>query len=111
YLDPATATGNAWWTIQCVIHLVQFLIPHLPSTGNTKKFKSSIIKDAVDYLHARIIHGGLKKVEGVKDKIMDLLTIYQAVNFLKNTSRIHYNDQLGANIQTKKEAMVWNKLI
>ncbi|KAF9053989.1 hypothetical protein BDP27DRAFT_1433679 [Rhodocollybia butyracea] len=74
---------NAKWTLQCVLALISVLKPHLSAAGDGHKFKSAVYKEAVAYLNTRIIAGGPKKEKGVKDKVKDLLDIYDAVIYLR----------------------------
>ncbi|KAL0059952.1 hypothetical protein AAF712_013301 [Marasmius tenuissimus] len=111
YKPVEACTGNAYWTIQCVLHLCQFLAPHVASAGDTKKFKAATLNSTADYLNARVITGGLKKVGSIKEKVTDLLAVYQAVKFLKTASGIHYDDERGANITTPAEESVWQTIV
>ncbi|KAF9063942.1 hypothetical protein BDP27DRAFT_1426415 [Rhodocollybia butyracea] len=102
---------NAKWTLQCVLGLITIVIPHLSAAGDGHKFKSAVYKEAAQYLSQRIIKRGPKKDKGVKDKIKDLLDIYDAVLYLKNnTSGLTWDDELGMNIGPEEES-IWTNIV
>jgi hypothetical protein len=49
---------------------VKFLEPHVSSDGN--KYKPLVSKSLANQLSERIIIGGLKKLNGVKQKLSDV---------------------------------------
>ncbi|KAE9388330.1 hypothetical protein BT96DRAFT_790648, partial [Gymnopus androsaceus JB14] len=102
---------NAKWTLQCILGLISALKPHLSAAGDGHKFKAAVYKEAAEYLNERIIVGGPKKPQGVKEKIKDLLDIYVAVLYLKyNVSGLVWDDELGMNIGPETQG-VWDHLI
>ncbi|KAJ7255158.1 hypothetical protein C8J57DRAFT_1075647 [Mycena rebaudengoi] len=62
--------ANAQWVLTDVINMVEFLVPHVSADGN--KYKAPVIRSLTDYLNDRIIVGGLKKMEGVRQKLADV---------------------------------------
>ncbi|KAK7027515.1 hypothetical protein VNI00_015148 [Paramarasmius palmivorus] len=97
-------TAACFWSILDCAKLCAFLQPYVAGTGDTKKFKKNVLVKAADHLNDRIIQGGLKKLEGVRSKIADLLTIFVAVKYLKSEpSGLHWDDERGANITTADE--------
>ncbi|KAJ7828708.1 hypothetical protein B0H13DRAFT_2373053 [Mycena leptocephala] len=88
---------------------VKFLEPHVSSDGN--KYKPLVSKSLANQLSERIIIGGLKKLNGVKQKLSDILVIYKGVNYLKTRSSGDWDDYFGANVITQTEADVWESLI
>ncbi|KAJ7276767.1 hypothetical protein C8J57DRAFT_1223492 [Mycena rebaudengoi] len=89
--------------------MAEFLVPHVSADGN--KYKAPVIRSLTDYLNDRIIVGGLKKMEGVRQKLADILVIYKGVSYLKTRSGGSWDDDLGANVITETEAEVWETLI
>ncbi|KAJ3738763.1 hypothetical protein EV360DRAFT_58102, partial [Lentinula raphanica] len=109
YLDSKTVKGYAIWTLQDVIVLIAFLKDHVPGDGH--KFKPAVLSGAETHLNQHLIKGGLKKAKGIKDKIRDLLAIYDAVMYLKTqVSGVHWDDVLGMDIGPEEEE-IWEGIV
>jgi hypothetical protein len=62
--------ANAQWVLTDLINLAKFLEPHVSGDGN--KYKMPVLKALTEHLNDRIVVGGLKKVNGVKQKLADV---------------------------------------
>ncbi|KAJ7265971.1 hypothetical protein B0H12DRAFT_995680, partial [Mycena haematopus] len=101
--------AKAQWVLTDLINMATFLEPHVSGDGN--KYKAPVLKSLTEYLNDRIVVGGLKKLNGVKQKLSDVLVIYKGVNYLKTRSGGNWDDDFGANVITQTEAEVWEILI
>ncbi|KAF8131309.1 hypothetical protein K438DRAFT_1484542, partial [Mycena galopus ATCC 62051] len=101
--------AKAQWVLTDLINMAQFLEAHVPGDGN--KYKNPVLKDLTEQLNDRIIVGGLKKLNGVKQKLADILVIYKGVHYLKTRSGGTWDDDFGANVITQTEADVWESLV
>ena len=72
--DPSTISNvtQAVWTIQCALHLISFVIPHLSSAGDGHKLTAANQKVVATQLNTKIIVGGKKKASSVQTKINDV---------------------------------------
>ncbi|KAJ7454333.1 hypothetical protein B0H11DRAFT_2287974 [Mycena galericulata] len=95
--------------IQCGFNMATFLEPHV--SGDANKYKTPVLKSLTDHLNAHIVIGGLKKFNGVKQKLSDVMAIYKGVHYLKTRSGGNWDDDFGANVITQTEAVVWESLI
>ncbi|KAF7360820.1 hypothetical protein MSAN_01111200 [Mycena sanguinolenta] len=80
-------------------------------SGDGNKYKSPVLRELTKHLNDRIVRGGFKKVDGVRQKLADIMVIYRGVTYLKTRSGGSWDDELGANIVTETEANVWDTLI
>jgi hypothetical protein len=78
YIDPKTALGSAHWTLQCVLHLITFLQPHISGDGH--KYKPAVRQAAADHLNQYLIRGGPKTARGIGTKIRDVCLVF-SINF------------------------------
>ncbi|KAJ6484594.1 hypothetical protein C8R45DRAFT_798341, partial [Mycena sanguinolenta] len=101
--------ANAQWVLTDLINMAAFLETQVSGDGN--KYKPTVMKDLTEYLNDRIIIGGLKKRNGVKQKLADVLVIYRGVNYLKTRSGGTWDDDFGANVITQTEAEIWEGII
>ncbi|KAJ7108271.1 hypothetical protein C8R44DRAFT_529674, partial [Mycena epipterygia] len=109
-LRPEIRPGaNAQWVLTDLINMATFLESHVPGDGN--KYKAPVLKSLTEYLNDRVVVGGLKKLNGVKQKLSDVLVIYKGVNYLKTRSGGNWDDDFGANVITQTEAEVWESLV
>ena len=74
YIDPSTINDNtqAVWTIQCVLNLVSFAVPHLASAGDGHKLTAVNQKIVSKQLNEKIIAGGKKKPSSVQNLLNDV---------------------------------------
>ena len=72
YKDRGTiaASAKAQWVLTDLVNMAMFLEPHVASDGD--KYKAPVIRDLTDHLNDRIIRGGLKKTDGVRQKLADV---------------------------------------
>ncbi|THU75905.1 hypothetical protein K435DRAFT_606689, partial [Dendrothele bispora CBS 962.96] len=111
YIPPKPG-AKAIWTILDVIEACNFLVPHIPASGDRRKFGGPVLKLLTAHLNQRIIAGGEKKVATVRTKVSEWLSIFDAVEYLKlHVSGIHWDDELGANITTEAEERVWDTIV
>ncbi|KAJ3767864.1 hypothetical protein FB446DRAFT_620558, partial [Lentinula raphanica] len=97
YLDPKVVKGYSIWNLQDVLMLIAFLKNHVSGDGH--KYKPPVLSAADTHLHQYLIKGGLKKAKGIREKICDLLAIYNAVVYLKTqVSGLHWDDDHGMDI-------------
>ncbi|KAJ7800125.1 hypothetical protein B0H14DRAFT_2387539, partial [Mycena olivaceomarginata] len=61
---------KAQWVLTDLINMAKFLESHVPGDGN--KYKLLVLKSLTDHLNDCIIVGGLKKLNGVKQKLADV---------------------------------------
>ncbi|KAJ7503861.1 hypothetical protein B0H11DRAFT_1626976, partial [Mycena galericulata] len=101
--------ANAVWVLTDLINMATFLEPHV--SGDANKYKTPVLKSLTDHLNAHIVIGGLKKFNGVKQKLSDVMAIYKGVHYLKTRSGGNWDDDFGANVITQTEAVVWESLI
>ncbi|EEB97199.1 hypothetical protein MPER_03531, partial [Moniliophthora perniciosa FA553] len=111
YLAKVSEKANAIWCIHDIIALCNYLAPHVGTTGDTRKFKKTILTGAVNLLNSQVVVGGSKKENGVRDKIRDLLAIFTAVEYLRTRSGGHWSDETGASIFTAEDEVVWSSII
>ncbi|KAJ7784894.1 hypothetical protein DFH07DRAFT_688579, partial [Mycena maculata] len=111
YLQPQEirASVKAQWVLTDLINMAEFLETHV--SGDSNKDKPPVLKSLTEYLNERIVIGGLKKLNGVKQKLSDVLAIYKGVNYLKTRSGGNWDDDFGANVITQTEAEVWEGLV
>ena len=64
------AGAKAQWVLTDLINMAKFLEPHVSGDGN--KYKAPVIKSITEHLNERIVIGGLKKPNGVKQKLSDV---------------------------------------
>lgn len=64
------AKANAQWVLTDLINMAEFLEAHVSADGN--KYKTPVLKSLTQYLNDRIVVGGLKKLNGVKQKLSDV---------------------------------------
>jgi hypothetical protein len=78
YIDPSTVhdSTQAVWTIQCMLNLISFTVPHLASTGDGHKLTVANQKIVAKQLNEKIIVGGKKKLSSVQNKLNDVHHIY-----------------------------------
>ncbi|KAJ7814643.1 hypothetical protein B0H13DRAFT_1461933, partial [Mycena leptocephala] len=62
--------GNAQWVLTDLINMAKFLESHVSGDGN--KYKTPVLKGLTEYLNDHIVVGGLKKLNGVKQKLSDV---------------------------------------
>ncbi|KAH9038055.1 hypothetical protein EDB85DRAFT_1860878 [Lactarius pseudohatsudake] len=113
YIDPSSIHDGtqAVWTIQCVLNLISFTVPHLASAGDGHKLTVSNQKIVTKQLNEKIIVGGKKKPSSVQNKLNDLLSVFQTVDFLENrASGLTYTQTSGCNIMTPEEDATWEVL-
>ncbi|KAF7369492.1 hypothetical protein MVEN_00278900 [Mycena venus] len=101
--------AKAQWVLTDLINMAQFLEPHVPGDGN--KYKMPVLKNLTEHLNNHIVVGGFKKLNGVKQKLADILVIYKGVHYLKTRSGGTWDNDFGANVITQTEADVWESLI
>ncbi|KAJ7736086.1 hypothetical protein B0H16DRAFT_1240808, partial [Mycena metata] len=80
-------------------------------SGYGNKYKTPVLTALADDLNDHIVAGGLKKVNGVKQKLADVMAIYKGVHYLKTRSGGSWDDDFGANVITETEAEVWDSLV
>ncbi|KAJ7799339.1 hypothetical protein B0H14DRAFT_3788025 [Mycena olivaceomarginata] len=102
------SSAKAQWVLTDLINMAKFLESHVPGDGN--KYKAPVLKSLTEHLNDRIVIGGLKKLNGVKQKLADVLVIYKGVHYLKTRSGGTWDDDFGANVITQTEADVWESL-
>ncbi|KAJ7025666.1 hypothetical protein C8F04DRAFT_967459, partial [Mycena alexandri] len=107
--DQVRKKANAQWVLTDLVNMATFLEPHVSGDGN--KYKTPVLTSLTDYLNDRIVAGGFKKVNGVKQKLADVLAIYKGVHYLKTRSGGSWDDDFGANVITETEAEVWDALV
>ncbi|KAK7014660.1 hypothetical protein R3P38DRAFT_3205597 [Favolaschia claudopus] len=111
YLDPETIkpNANAQWVITDIVNMAQFLESRV--SGDGSKYKATDLRECVLHLNKHIVVGGLKKLDGVRTKIADIMAIYRAVTYLKTRSGGSWDDDFGANVITETEEEVWQGII
>ncbi|KAM6491750.1 hypothetical protein JOM56_012792, partial [Amanita muscaria] len=113
YIDPSTVHDNtqAVWTLQCVLNVISFAVPHLSSAGDGHKLTVFNQKLVAKQLNEKIVVGGKKKPSSVQNKLNDLLSVFQTVDFLENrASGVAYMESSGCNITTPEEEVIWEAL-
>ncbi|KAJ7222975.1 hypothetical protein B0H12DRAFT_1328948 [Mycena haematopus] len=103
------ASAKAQWVLTDLVNMATFLESHVAGDGN--KYKAPVIRSLTEHLNDRIVRGGLKKADGVRQKLADIMVIYRGVTYLKTRSGGSWDDELGANVVTETEAEVWDVLI
>ncbi|KAF9061396.1 hypothetical protein BDP27DRAFT_1189642, partial [Rhodocollybia butyracea] len=92
--------------------LCDHLVPHIAAAGDTKKFKASVMSSAVELLNKQLRAGGKKKAAGVKQKISDMLAVYQTVHWLKHDgSGLGWTDEDGVTVTTPEDEAVWAGIV
>ncbi|KAJ7075326.1 hypothetical protein B0H15DRAFT_765513, partial [Mycena belliarum] len=111
YLQRQEIRGSAkaQWVLTDIINMALFLEPHVSGDGN--KYKTPVLKSLTEHLNDRVILGGFKKFNGVKQKLADILAIYRGVSYLKTRSGGSWDDDFGVNVITQTEAEVWDTLV
>ncbi|KAJ7850466.1 hypothetical protein B0H13DRAFT_2401110, partial [Mycena leptocephala] len=102
-------SANAQWVLTDLINMAKFLESHVAGDGN--KYKAPVLKELTEHLSDRIVVSGLKKLNGVKQKLADVLVIYRGVSYLKTRSGGTWDDDFGANVITQTEAEVWEGIV
>jgi len=74
YIDSTMIHDNtqAVWTVQCVLNLISFAVPHLASAGDGHKLTVANQKLVAKRLNEKIIVGGKKKLSSVQNKLNDV---------------------------------------
>ncbi|KAF8486969.1 hypothetical protein DFH94DRAFT_615700, partial [Russula ochroleuca] len=113
YVNPSTIhdSTQAVWTIQCVLYLISFAVPHLASAGDGHKLTPANQGVVAKQLNQKIVVGGRKKLSSVQTKLSDLLSVFQTVDFLENrASGVTYTQIFGCNVMMPKENTTWEAL-
>ncbi|KAF8199338.1 hypothetical protein K438DRAFT_1583362 [Mycena galopus ATCC 62051] len=98
YKDPSTiaAGANAQWVLTDLVNMASFLESQVSADGN--KYKAPVLRELTKYLNDRIVRGGFKKVDGVRQKLADIMVIYRGVTYLKTRSGGSWDDELNASV-------------
>jgi hypothetical protein len=78
YVNPSTIhdSTQAVWTIQCVLYLISFAVPHLASAGDGHKLTPANQGVVAKQLNQKIVVGGRKKLSSVQTKLSDVCGHY-----------------------------------
>jgi hypothetical protein len=84
YIDPSTINDStqAVWTIQCVLYLISFAVPHLASAGDGHKLTLANQRIVAKQLNQKIIVGGKKKPSSVQTKLNDVCGRYPSFSYV-----------------------------